>query len=584
MKILLMTLNSKYIHSNLALRYLYQYAKQSIHHNLALEMKEYTINQSTGDILKDLVMNDYTHIFVSAYIWNIEHLRVLFSNYRRLNQKTAIIFGGPEVSFDAKGQMETHVFLDGVIVGEGERIFSKCLEQIREGCFLKESIPGFVFRKDGFLVDGGIAELIDPLDEIPFPYPTMEGLEHRVIYYESTRGCPYNCSYCLSATTKKVRYFSHERVFRDLDFFLKNMVPQVKFVDRTFNISKNHAIPILEYLVKNDNGLTNFHFEITADLLDDAYFEVIKKARKDLFQFEIGVQTTNEKTMRAINRPIVFEKLKQNVGRLLEIGNAHVHLDLIAGLPYENHERFLKSFDDVFRIGAHHLQLGFLKILKGTPIAKEIENHGYIISEEAPYEVLANRYIDFKALSLLKDLENALELYHNSGRFKNTLNHLLITSGKRPSTFYEDLASHLAAQPHALSGYALYELLFDFAKTQMAASIEPVRDFLKLDYYLSKNKGQKDLFAYQPDDRFNARRLEVMRNSQWIEATLPHYQGNTGKQILKTVVFLSLRYDIMSLIKDPFSEIKEEEQILLIDYANASRVHQVPKSIWEGNL
>ena len=268
-------------------------------------------------------------------------------------------------------------------------------------------------------------QLIEPLDKIPFPYDTLETFENRIVYYESARGCPYSCSYCLSSASQGVRYLGFERVKSDLKFFMVNKLNQVKFVDRTFNSNKRHALPILEYLIENDNGITNFHFEITATLLDEDYFNVLKNARPGLFQFEIGIQTTYQPTMYAIHRPIDFHKLKLVCHKLIEMGGIHIHVDLIAGLPFETYARFLKSFDDVYEIGAEQLQLGFLKILKGTLLSQEISQHGYKIRAEAPFEVLCNNYISFDELSTLKDIETLIEYYPNSGKFKHALNYFM---------------------------------------------------------------------------------------------------------------------------------------------------------------
>ena len=305
------------------------------------------------------------------------------------------------------------------------------------------------------------------MDEIPFVYDDFEPFENRILYYESSRGCPYGCSYCLSAAERGVRFYSLERVFNDLSVFLKRKVSQVKFVDRTFNVDKEHALSILNYLIEHDNGVTNFHFEMTATLFDEDYFNLLTKAREGLFQFEIGVQSTLKETMIAINRPIEFEKLRVNCLRLIEMGNIHIHLDLIAGLPYEGYERFLKSFDDVFEIGPHALQLGFLKILKGTPIIATQEMHGYAFREQTPYEVLYNRYMKFEELTKLKNLEVVLEYYYNSGKFKHSIEYLLKLGKGTPSDFFLKLCDYFKAHDLMYLSHStakLYDILYEFYK------------------------------------------------------------------------------------------------------------------------
>ena len=336
-----------------------------------------------------------------------------------------------------------------VIIGEGERIVCDvllALEQEQQGVRIDQkvltNITGIAYRLGGLVYLNGKRTPIENLDEIPFVYDDFQPFENRIIYYESARGCPYSCSYCLSAAEKGVRFYSLERVYNDLDVFLEHKVPQVKFVDRTFNVDKVHALSIMAYLIDHDNGVTNFHFEITATLLDHDYFDLLSKAREGLFQFEIGVQTTHNETMIAINRPIAFEKLRENCMNLLDLGNIHIHLDLIAGLPYENYGQFLKSFDDVFKMGPHALQLGFLKILKGTPIMSTKELHGYEFREQAPYEVLYNKYIDFESLTKLKNLESILEYYYNSGKFKHSIQYLLKIEGGSPSEFFLKLSDY----------------------------------------------------------------------------------------------------------------------------------------------
>lgn len=582
MKTLFMTLNSKYIHSNLAIhsisKYVKRYSENFDAHQDELIIKEYTINQSQDDVLREIIEIGADVIVCSAYIWNIESLIILFSNYRKLNHNSYIIFGGPEVSYDAKSKLEKYSFMDMVVMGEGERTVANVLNQINknwghadnERAFMKsfESISGVAYRTENNIIVNAKCDPIEPLDVIPFVYDDFAPFENRILYYESSRGCPYSCSYCLSAAEKGVRFYSLERVFKDLNIFLEKKVPQVKFVDRTFNVDKRHALSILKYLIENDNGVTNFHFEMTATLFDEDYFDLLLKTREGLFQFEIGVQSTLEETMIAINRPIAFEKLKINCMKLLEMGHIHIHLDLIAGLPYEGYERFLKSFDDVFEMRPHALQLGFLKILKGTPIIATQEVHGYEFREQTPYEVLYNRYIQFEELTKLKNLEVILEYYYNSGKFKHSIQYLLKIEKGTPSDFFLKLCDYFKAHDLMYISHStakLYDILFEFYKENYK-NHELFNDLLKFDYYYAHMKGLRPFFVMTEIPQFNVRRLHYLKELEHQEFINPLYVGMQSKQILKTVEFITLNYDIIALIQSQYEAVEAKLNIVLFDY------------------
>lgn len=602
MKILLTTLNSKFIHSNLALHYMkacHEANKKNSKNVIDLELKEYTINNDLDDVLWDLFKGHYDIIFVSAYIWNIEALDVLLTNLKKVQPKVKIILGGPEVTFDPSDQIIRKNYLDGIIIGEGEKTFLELIEVLSKSpsFFLSgEKLAGLIYKLNDLLVDGGKRPLIENLDDIPFPYSSLSDLNHRILYYETTRGCPYNCAYCLSSALKSVRYFSIERIKKDLKFFLDSNVPQVKFVDRTFNLNKEHALPILAYLLENDNGITNFHFETTASLLDEDYFDLIRRSRNGLFQFEIGVQSTNETTLQLVNRSISLEKLIRNTEKLLEIGVAHVHLDLIAGLPGEGYDRFLKSFDDVYKIGADHLQVGFLKLLKGTPLYQEREKYGYIVRNQAPYEVLSNASITFEELSKLKEIEKLVESYHNSGKFKQSLLFLMQTQFERPSQMFEMMQQYWHINNYydaPVSGYKLYEVVYDFyssLKNVHEEQREIFKDLLKLDYYVSKMKGQKPLFAYSQDEKFNAKRLHLLKNTEWLSQNAAHYVSHSAKQILKNVEFVFFQYDIIAMIESGYQKVRKEGTIIMIDFGTEETAFsfpmysKIPSNLWEGNL
>lgn len=571
MKILLMSLNSKYIHSNLAIASLKKYyLSNQDNTGIMLITKEYTINNEMDEVLRDIVKGDYTHIFVSVYIWNVSELNLLFSNFRKINQSCKIIFGGPEVSYNPDDQLTSKTYLDAVIYGEGEKTFSELLLKIQKQGFESACATtlGVAYKtKEGVKINPPMP-LINPLDHIPFPYDALDQFENKIIYYESSRGCPYSCSYCLSSASEGVRYLSFERVREDLKFFLSASVPQVKFVDRTFNAHKKHALPILQFLIENDNGITNFHFEITATLLDAAYFDVLKQARPGLFQFEVGIQTTHQPTMHAIHRPIAFDKLKANCLKLIEMGGIHLHVDLIAGLPYEDFERFLQSFDEVFDIGAHQLQLGFLKFIKGTKLAETKALHGYTHFEEPPYEVLYNRYISFNDLSRLKDMERLVEYYFNSGKFTHALKFFMKRQNVRPSYFFLGFADYFEAHSYfssAIGTYRLYELLYAYY-VALFGEDDLFRDLLKVDYYGAHLKGQKPLFNYVELPNFNNKRFEWLKDEAFIRKYFNSEPLQSPKERLKKLEFITLNYDIIALIKSGYTEIKAETTVIMFDY------------------
>lgn len=576
MKILLMSLNSKYIHTNLAIHYLYQYANQEIPEVAKqIEVKEYTINNEMDNILRDIIRNEYDVIFVSAYIWNIDALNILFSDFKKINRNTKIYFGGPEVSYDAEVKLSNYTYLDGVLVGEGELTFVEFVRLVAlEGFQIaEEKTEGIVYRRNEMIISNRERALITNLDIIPFPYTNEQLLDNRILYYESSRGCPYSCSYCLSSAEKGVRNFSLERVFSDLERFLEAKVPQVKFVDRTFNANKKHAIPILKYLTERDNGITNFHFEITASLLNEAYFEILQKARPGLFQFEVGIQTTNEDTLFSIKRPIQFEKVREACKKVIALKTIHLHVDLIAGLPYEGYDSFLKSFDQVYEIGAEQLQLGFLKILKGTLIDRQRELHAYIVKEYAPYEVMQSKYLSYSEMCRLKEIESLIESYYNSGKFKITLAFLKTKMNLTPSQFYLKLSDYYLEKGYFNSPvgvYRLYEILFEFG-ILYHFNETLLRDLLKYDYYAANLKGQKSLFNYVELPQFNQRRLEMLKDNAFQKQYF-NCSDVPAKQLLKNLEFITLTYDIMTLIETGFETLNEKLSIVMFDYHQDSNI------------
>ncbi len=436
MKILLTTLNSKYVHSNLAVKYLYtvvagEYSDVSV--------REFTINNDLNYIYSEIVRANYDMVCFSCYIWNVEKIKLLGQDLKVARPEMKICIGGPEVSFNGHEFARENPWVDYIICGEGEYPFYRLLQVLNEPLRHFETVPGLIYRQGGKIYVNCQIEPMD-LNLIPFPYSIMDCESDRVVYYESSRGCPFGCSYCLSSTDRKVRTLDMDRVKSELGYFLYKKVMQVKFIDRTFNYDRNRAYEIFKYLMDNDNGVTNFHFEICADLMDDDMLELLSKARRGLFQMEIGIQSTNPQTLSAINRKENVYPVLYNTEKLIKLGNVHTHVDLIAGLPYETYELFSRSFDKVYDLNADALQLGFLKVLKGTPISRQLESHGIVYRHHAPYEVISTDYIKAEEIVRLKMIENMVDIYYNRGGFSHTLKYLVESYEKGAFKFFEALA------------------------------------------------------------------------------------------------------------------------------------------------
>jgi radical SAM superfamily enzyme YgiQ (UPF0313 family) len=467
MKILLTTLNSKYIHSNLALKYLYALCGDMGHN---IELKEFTINNSDDYIYGELLRGNYDLICFSCYIWNIEKTLYLVENYKKACPASNVLLGGPEVTWRSVEIMKKYRSVDYILAGEGEESFPLFLKSIKNSGFTGDydDINGLFFRKEDKIYANPKAEAVD-FSKVPFPFNSLVGEMDKIMYYESSRGCPFSCSYCISAIERGVRARPVEIVKEELAYFIYKGVKQVKFVDRTFNYNNSRSLEILKYLIEADKGVTNFHFELCGDMISDNFLELVSHARPGLFQFEIGVQTTNEDTLEAINRKCDFHKLSSAVKRIIEMGNIHLHLDLIAGLPYEDYSSFAESFNKVYSLGPHMLQLGFLKLLPGTPIKDRATEYNYVYRSKAPYEVISNKFISAKELAKLKMVELVLDLYYNRGGFSNTLHYLACREGTNPFGFYEDFAYfyHLKGFQHRSQNKEdLYRILYYYGSNK----------------------------------------------------------------------------------------------------------------------
>ena len=474
MKILLTTLNSKYVHSNPALKYLYQSVLDSgVEAGPEVTLQEFTINNETDYIYGEILRGDYDLICFSTYIWNVEQTCRLCADLKKAKPSAQILLGGPEVSYETASLMRENPWIDFVLRGEGEVSFAALYKALaeqgngRDEGFEPSEIPGLSYRgRDGAVLENPQGVLPD-MRQIPFPYRSLPVEEDKVVYYETARGCPYRCSYCLSSLEKTIRPLPLERVLRELDFFLDQKVKQVKLIDRTFNYDRKRAEKIWQYLIDRDNGVTNFHFEICAELLDEEALKLLAKARQGLFQFEIGIQSTNPQTLAAVDRSSGTDRVLANIRSLIALGNSHIHVDLIAGLPFEDYETFAKSFNDVYALSADDLQLGFLKLLKGTGVRQKAEEHGYVYRSCAAYEVISNRYISAKELSQLKMIEKVLNLYKGRGGFDRTVSYLIQNVSDSPFDFYEKLSVYFYENGYQHRSHKkedLYRILYGFVK------------------------------------------------------------------------------------------------------------------------
>ena len=498
MKILLAAVNAKYIHANLAVCSLQAYAGEHVK-EADVEIAEYTINQQKDDILMDIYRRRADILCFSCYIWNLDYIEELVRDMAKLRPDMPIWLGGPEVSYDAPDVLARLPEVTGVMKGEGEETFAGLCRfyQGSEGDLGLRSLRGIAFRdRDGTVRDNPWRPVMD-LNDIPFVYYHMEAFRNKIIYYESSRGCPFSCSYCLSSVDKQLRFRDLGTVRRELQFFIDQEVPQVKFVDRTFNCRHEHAAAIWKYIAEHDRGITNFHFEVAADLLNEEELEILGSMRPGLVQLEIGVQSTNPDTIREIRRTMDFGRVRGAVERIREKGNIHQHLDLIAGLPFEDMESFARSFDDVYALGPDQLQLGFLKVLKGSYMEEKKQEYGLVYKSRPPYEVLYTRWLSYEDMMRLKGIEEMVEVYYNSRQFTHTLEAL---KAGYPSAFlmYDGLAGFYEEQglgqvQHKRS--ARYEILLRYITAEFPEEEERFRELLTYDYYLRENAKSRPEFA-----------------------------------------------------------------------------------------
>ena len=556
MKILLVAVNAKYIHSNLGIYSLKAYARQQLEADpprtqdpVTIELAEYTINHQLDACLQDIYRRKPDVIGFSCYIWNIESIRSLAADIRKLLPHVPLWLGGPEVSYDARKVLQDMPFITGVMKGEGEETFAQLVRYYVDngtedpadcgkvrGQGLSR-LTGLTYRgPDGAITDTGIRPVMD-LSRIPFSYDCikLEELEHRIIYYESSRGCPFSCSYCLSSIDKQIRFRNLDLVKEELLFFLNAGVPQVKFVDRTFNCKKSHAMAIWRWIQEHDNGVTNFHFEIAADLLGEEEMELLAGMRPGLVQLEIGVQTTNVQALEAIRRKTDIDEIRRITSRINAGRNVHQHLDLIAGLPYEGMESFQKSFDDVYSMEPEQLQLGILKVLKGSYMEEKAPDYGLVYSSTPPYEVLSTRWLSYDRILELKTVEDMVEVHYNSRQFTCTLKAL---EKEFPSPYQMFLAMGQYYQKHGLTGMnhsriARYEILFAMIEEYLhGPSVEAYRDRLTADLYLRENVKSRPSFA-RDQAPYKSKIRDFFISEEKNPRYLAGYEGFDSRQMSK---------------------------------------------------
>ena len=527
MKILLAAVNAKYIHSNLAVYSLYRYTRK---YRKYVTMQEYTINQKTEDIMQSIYRQRPDVLCFSCYIWNISIVRELASELHKVLPGMKIWLGGPEVSYDAARELERMPYAAGVMRGEGEETFLQLVCHYADQTAALDEIAGITYRNSkGDITENPGRKPVD-MGDIPFPYEELTEFTHRIIYYETSRGCPFSCSYCLSSIDRRLRFRPLDLVRKELAFFLENRVKQVKFVDRTFNCRKDHARAIWRYLLEHDNGVTNFHFELAADLLDEEDFDILSRMRPGLVQLEIGIQSTNPDTLREIKRTMDFDKVCAAVKTVQRFHNIHQHLDLIAGLPYEGYDSFRKSFNDVFSLRPEQLQLGFLKVLKGSYMWEQAGMYGCVWREHEPYEVLFTDWISYEELLELKRVEEMVEVYYNSGQFAYTMDFLAAQLGT-PIDCFEALGRYY--EEHGCLGIShsrarRYEILLEFIQEVCPGALPECKDLLTFDYYLRENAKSRP--AWSPEPTVSQTEMKRIYDSLY-DSLLSHYHGFDHRQI-----------------------------------------------------
>ncbi len=560
MKAVLVAINAKYIHSNLAVYSLWKNAGDNRGH---IDLCQYTINNQMDSVVRDIYERRPGVLFFSCYVWNIEYVKDIARELSKLLPGVDIWLGGPEVSFDGPDFLEEYNFFKGIMIGEGEETFARLLDFYCGGQVELSQIEGLLYRDNENVIRTAPRRLCD-LDDVQFVYDDLGEFENKIIYYESSRGCPFRCSYCMSSIDKTVRFRDLKLVEKELMYFLEHKVPQVKFIDRTFNIDVKRTLGILEFLARNDNGVTNFHFEVAADLITDEEIALLKTLRPGYVQLEIGVQSTNKATIDEIDRKMDFSKVAAVAGQLIEADNMHIHLDLIAGLPLEDLASFIKSFNDVYSLQPHELQLGFLKVLKGSKMYEKADEYGIIYGDKAPYEVLSTKWLTFDDIICLKEVEEMLEVYYNSGLFANSMK-FLSQFFESPFHMYRAFADYYKKK--GLLGLnhtriTRYNILLEFAREYAGGQTEIFERVLLFDLYSRENLKTRPEFA--PDNQEHKAKIREFTKA---------IGANADKKNFHIEPF---DIDILKLIED--GEIVRENVRILFDYGDKHPVRKMAKA------
>ncbi len=563
MNVILSTLNSKYIHSNLAIRYLKEYVRDIVE----VELVEFTINQNLDEISGELFKMNPDLIGFSTYIWNVKEILEIIERLKIVNPDLKILLGGPEVSYDGYELLLNNPGIDFVIAGEGEETYKELIQ----GRPLEE-IKGLAFRRGEKIKVNIPRPLIKDINSIPSPYINIgDEYRNKIVYYETSRGCPFNCKFCLSSTIRGVRYMNIERVKEDIDSLIDAGVKQVKFVDRTFNSNKKFSKAVMEHIISRDPKEVNFHLELTAHLIDDEQLEFLEDIKEGLFQFEIGVQSTNPQTIEAIGRTTDIEYLKKVSSKIKSFKNIHQHLDLIAGLPYENYNSFSKSFNSIYEIKPEKIQLGFLKLLKGSEIRQMSEKYGYKFLDKPPYEVLENFYISYGELLKLKDIENIVEKYYNEAYFENSLDFIIKNNFHSAFLFYEDFADYwdkkdLFKVSHKRN--TLYTILQDYFLYKDLPDFELFSDILRFDYLSNNdNKGiPKEIESKKQIGNKDMHKL--LKDKNLLDDILESEKDTATKKLLLKTSISCFSYDILEVIKSDFRKTEKIERVILFYYKN----------------
>lgn len=565
MKVLLVAINAKYIHSSLSIRDLKTYCDKLC----IVDIRDYTVNEELQNIIADIYYAQPDIVGFSCYIWNIEGILKIAGVLKKILPNLIIIFGGPEVSFNSQEYIDKYKFIDTIICGEGEATLKEFLE-----AFIKNdsivNIPGLSFRKAGKTYINPFRTSQPALDCIPFAYTKedLKTLENKLIYYESSRGCTFGCTYCLSGAGKHVRYLSPERVEHDIKLFIDSGIKQVKFVDRTFNLNKKHALYVWNSILTHFKPDINFHFEIAADLLDKEILDFLATIPKGLFQFEVGVQSTNENTLSIINRKSDIAKIKENVTKLIEKNNIHIHLDLIAGLPLETLKIFSESFNEVYTLQPHQLQLGFLKILPGTKINGDVAKFGIVSATFPPYEVIQTSTLTFAELLTLKEIEKVVENFYNSSLFIYIFKYIFSRWDKGAFNFYKEFADFiLSKNTKETSIISRAKNLYDFISNCWPEDNEIQKQIIILDLL-----GNQKTFSLPEWLDFNREYVkhytsEKLKNKEFISSYLPYDQGTNLRTLIKNILILPLDLKVMKVITN-----SEKDGIALFDYTKSDRL------------